>query len=191
MNLVRKNLSKFIEGAILLTLGILFIILGATKDNGGARDAVSIIIAIVLLIVGVLSLVLVIWAGVKSKASFAAVGVTSAVLIGVAISLLDKKWAVDIVTFILFVLPYVLICVGAVIIADGILVLVRTLRAKGAALPAVLTIVTGAVALTIGCLCIGDNPVIKQDAQLVIFGIIVVVLAAISLLTTVVNANKK
>ena len=191
MNLVRKNLSKFIEGAILLTLGILFIILGATKDNGGARDAVSIIIAIVLLIVGVLSLVLVIWAGVKSKASFAAVGVTSAVLIGVAISLLDKKWAVDIVQFILFVLPYVLICVGAVIIADGILVLVRTLRAKGAALPAVLTIVTGAVALTIGCLCIGDNPVIKQDAQLVIFGIIVVVLAAISLLTTVVNASKK
>lgn len=191
MNLVRKNLSKFIEGAILLTLGILFIILGATKDNGGARDAVSIIIAVVLLIVGVLSLVLVIVAGIKSKASFAAVGVTSAVLIGVAISLLDKKWAVDIVQFILFVLPYVLICVGAVIIADGILVLVRTLKAKGAALPAVLTIVTGAVALTIGCLCIGDNPVIKQDAQLVIFGIIVVVLAAISLLTTVVNANKQ
>lgn len=191
MNLVRKNLSKFIEGAILLTLGILFIILGATKDNGGARDAVSIIIAVVLLIVGVLSLVLVIVAGIKSKASFAAVGVTSAVLIGVAISLLDKKWAVDIVQFILFVLPYVLICVGAVIIADGILVLVRTLRAKGAALPAVLTIVTGAVALTIGCLCIGDNPVIKPDAQLVIFGIIVVVLAAISLLTTVVNANKQ
>ena len=179
MNLVRKNLSKFIEGAILLTLGILFIILGATKDNGGARDTVSIIIAVVLLIVGVLSLVLVIVAGIKSKASFAAVGVTSAVLIGVAISLLDKKWAVDIVQFILFVLPYVLICVGAVIIADGILVLVRTLRAKGAALPAVLTIVTGAVALTIGCLCIGDNPVIKQDAQLVIFGIIVV------------NANKQ
>lgn len=190
MNLVRKNLSKFIEGAILLTLGILFIILGAGGGQG-ASDAISIVIGVVLLIVGILSLVLVAFAGIKNKASFAAVGVSSAVLIGVGISLFVNKWAAGLVGLLLYVIPYVLICVGAVIILDGILVLVRTIKAKGAALPAVLTIVSGAVALTIGCLCVGDKPVISGDTQLIIFGIIVVVLAAISLLTTVVNANKK
>lgn len=189
MKVLAKNLTKFIEGAILLTLGILVIIVGA--GNASASETISTVIGVVLLVIGIISLCLVALVGVKNRVSFAAVGVSSAALIGVGISLFVHPWAMEIVNLFLYVIPYILIAVGAVVILDGVLTLVRNIKKKGALLAAVLTIVSGAVALTFGILCVGDNPVISGSTQLIVFGIIVVVLATVSLLSTVVNASKE
>ena len=191
MSLVKKNLTKFIEAAILLTLGILIIIAGAARNDTSAEEAVSTVIGIVMLVVGGLTLVLLALFGIKNKASFAAAAVSSASLVGVGISLLSDKWAFGLIDLLIYVVPYVLICVGAVIILDAVFVLLRALRNKVSVVPAVLSIVSGAAALVLGFLCIGNNPVIGKDTQVVVFGIIVTVLAAVALLSTVVNASRE
>lgn len=192
MLLIKKHLTKIIEAAILLTVGILIIIAGAANGNSqGAKDAVSTISGVVMCVIGGITLVLLAFVGIKSKASFAAVGASSAALIGVGISLFDKTWLFPVLELMISVIPYVLISVGAVIILDGVLTLLRAIKGKGLVFPPVVAIVTGAVALTLGCLCIGNNPVIGHDTQLVVFGIIVVVLAAVALLTTLATAAKE
>ena len=189
MLLIKKYLTKVIEAAILLTLGILIIIAGA--GDASAADTVSTIIGVVACVIGGLTLVLLAIVGIKSKASFAAVAVSSAALIGVGISLFVHPWVMSLVDLLIYVIPYVLITIGAVVILDGVLLLVRAVKGKGLVLPACLSIVTGAVALTFGCLCVGDNPVIKGSTQLIIFGIIIVVLASVALLTTLATAAKE
>ena len=188
MVLIKKYLTKIIEAAILLTLGILIILAGA--GDGHSANTVSTIIGVVACIVGGLTLVLLAIIGIRSRASFAAVAVSSASLLGVGISLFVNPWVMSLVTLLIFVIPYVLITVGAVIILDGVLVLFRAIKGKGLVLPACLSIVSGVAALVFGCLCVGDNPVIKGSTQLIIFGIIIVVLAAVALLTTLANAAK-
>ena len=189
MKIVAKNLAKFIEGAILLTLGILVIIVGA--GNAEASKTVSTVIGVVLLVIGTLTLLLAILNGVKNKASFAALAVSSGALIGVGISLFVHPWAMEIVNLFLYVIPYILICVGAVVICDGVFTLVLRRKEKGALAAGLLAIVSGAVALTFGILCVGDKPVISGGTQLIVFGIIIVVLATVALLTTVINASKE
>ena len=192
MLLLKKHLSKIIEAAILLTIGILVIIAGAASDGSpSARDAVSTIIGVVMVVVGALAVLLLALVGLRNKVSFAAVGASSAALIGVGISLFNRKWAFDMIELFRWILPFVLICVGALVIVDGVLVLVRAVRRKGLVLPGVLGIVGGAVALTFGCLCVGDNPVISGRTQLIVLGIIVVVLATVALLTTLATAAKE
>lgn len=191
MEFIRKNLAKLIEAALLLTLGILLIVAGA--GNGSAGDAISIIIGIVALIVGSLSLALVAFVGIKNKASFAGVGIGAASLIGLGISLLVGKYALDLVSLLLFIMPYVLVVVGLVLACDGLICLIRNCKAKEGLVPAVVNIITGAVAATIGFLCMsfgGNAPVIGQDVQLIIIGIVVVVSAALTCLLVFVG-NKK
>ena len=189
MTLIRKHLSKIIEAAILLTIGILIIIMGAGNDS--ASSTISTIIGVVAVVMGSITLCLLALVGIKSKASFAAVGASSAALIGVGISLFVEPWAMSLVQLLIYVIPYVLICVGAVVILDGVLTLLRAIKGKGLVLPAAITIVAGAVTLTLGCLCVGKNPVISGNTQLVVFGIIVVVLAAVALLTILATAAKE
>ena len=45
-------------------------------------------------------------------------------------------------------------------------------------------IVIGVVALVLGALCVGNDPVIPQNVQLIVFGIVVVLVGLFQLLST-------
>lgn len=192
MEFVKKNLAKWIEAAILLTLGILLIVVGA-GNNGSASDAVSVIIGIVAIVVGSLSLALVAFVGIKNNASFATVGLSAAALIGLGISLLVWKYALDLVGLLLTIIPYILVMIGLVLLADGIIMLVRNLKSKEVLVPAVVNIVTGAVATTIAFLCMSfdGKSVIGTDVQLIIIGVLVIIAACLICLLTFIGKKEK
>ena len=62
--------------------------------------------------------------------------------------------------------------------------MVLALKAKGKFIAQIVAIVIGVIALVLGCLCVGNNPVIPQQAQLIVFGVILVIYAAIMVLGT-------
>lgn len=196
MQFVRERLGKWITAAIVITVGILCIVAGAAMGGNDisaasdSLDAISMVIGIILIVVGSLSVCLAILAGVLAKKSFAAVALPGAFLLAIGISLVVAKYAASLIGLLLLVVPYLLIALGAVVLLDAIVTLVRAIIGKNAGKVIVAFIVAaiiGVGAIVLGALCIGKDPVIKYGVQLIVFGIIVVLEGLFQVLTTFVK----
>lgn len=196
MQFVRERLGKWITAAIVITVGILCIVAGAAMGGNDisaasdSLDAISMVIGIILIIVGSLSVVLAIVAGVLAKRSFAAVALPGAFLLAIGISLVVAKYAASLIGLLLLVVPYLLIALGAVILLDAIVTLVRAIIGKNVGKVIVAFIVAALIAvgaIVLGALCIGKDPVIKYGVQLIVFGVIVVLEGLFQVLTTFVK----
>ena len=198
MDLIKRSINKWINAAILLTLGILIIVMGSnTNASGDSANAISVILGVIAIIIGSLALVLAIISGVVVKKSFAPAGISAGVTLALGISLVVGKYAAGLIALFLYIIPFLLIVLGAVVIADGIFTLVLALKAKVSPVASIVDIIVGFAALLLGCLCVGNKPVIPQSAQLVTFGVIVCICAGLILLSsfvvipTVVIVEKK
>lgn len=187
MDLVKRSISKWISAAIILTIGILVIVMGALNGKEGtpeAAEAISIVLGIVLIVVGSLALVLAIVGGVLAKTGFLAGGIVAGVTLALGISLVAGTYAASLISLFLYIIPFLLIVMGAIIIADAIYGLVLAIKGKSKFIAQIISIVIGAVALIIGCLCVGNDPVIPQNAQLIVFGIVLCLYAVVIVLGT-------
>ncbi len=187
MDLVKRSLSKWINAAIVLTVGILVIVMGALVGKEGsaeAAEAISVVLGVVLIVVGAIALALAIVAGILTKLGFAAAGIPAGLVLALGISLVAGKYAAGLITLFLYIIPFLLIVVGAIIIADAVFTMVLAIKAKGKFIAQIVAIVIGVVALVLGALCVGNDPVIPQNAQLIVFGIILCIYAAIMVLGT-------
>lgn len=187
MDLVKRSLSKWINAAIILTVGILVIVMGALVGKEGGDDAaqaISVVLGIVLIVVGALALALAIVGGILTKLGFAAAGIPAGLVLALGISLVAGKFAAALIVLFLYIIPFLLIVVGAIIIADAVFTMVLAIKAKGKFIAQIVAIVIGVVALVLGALCVGNDPVIPQNAQLIVFGIILCIYAAIMVLGT-------
>ena len=195
MQFVKERLAKWIQAAIILVVGILCIVAGAAMGNNdpeaakGALDGISLTLGIIATIVGALALVLAIVVAVIAKKGFAAAAIPGAALLAFGISLLPEynRYAADLIIILLKIIPYLLLCIGGVIFADAIFNLVMGIikkSVKGVLVGVIVGMVVGAVAIVLGALCVGSNPVIEFGAQLIVFGIIVCLVAVLLVVLT-------
>ena len=196
MEFVKARLSKWIQAAIILVVGILCIVVGAKiqgQDFSGAEDAInaiSVTLGVVLIVFGSLSLLLAGALAFLVKKGLLLAGLPGAFLLAVGISLCVVKYAYNLIMILIAVVPYVLIVVGALVLLEGCLNLYGYLKnkgSKGALIAAIVVLTLGVVAIVLGALCVGTNPVIDQHVQLIIFGIIVALEGALTLLGTFVK----
>ena len=191
MELVKKNLGTWIKAAIILTIGVLFIIMGAAKPetSSAANNAVNVIIGIVLLVVGTISLLVAIIATCVAKKGFLVLAVPGALAIAVGVSILVSKYATGLVMLILYVIPYLLIAIGAVILGDAIFKLVFSAKAgtiKDTLFAIIIAMIIGLGVLALGILCV-NGWVISGNAQLIILGIVLIIVACLQVLFTFVK----
>lgn len=196
MNFVKERLGKWIEAAIILVVGILCIVAGAAWGNNNPETAQSAIeginnvLGILLIVVGCLSLVLAILVVLIAKKGFALVAFPGAILLAVGISIVAGQYAFRLIQILIYVVPYLLITLGAVVLLDAVFTSVFALKDKRAkeALPGfILGAVLGIAAIVLGALCVGKDPVIKQGVQLIVFGIVLILVAAFMVLVTFVK----
>ena len=103
---------------------------------------------------------------------------------------MSLKYAYFFIELLLRVVPFLLIALGAVIFVDAIINLVKAIRAKKAKdvlVGVIVAIVVAVAAIALGFLCIGNEPVIKFGAQLIVFGIMVALAGALEFLLTFVK----
>ena len=195
MSFVRERLGKWIEAAIILTVGILCIVAGAKMGGNdweaakNALDSISMVLGIILIVVGSLSIVLGLLVAILVKKGFLPVALPGGVLLAFGISLVIGKYAASLIQLFLYVLPFLLICVGGVILIEAILTLVFAIKDKNVKAVLVLVIVFAIVAIAaivLGALCLGNDPVIKTNVQLIVFGIVLVLMACLQVLSTLV-----
>ena len=193
MNFVRERLGKWIEAAIILVVGILCIVAGAAMGNNdpeaasNALKGISTTLGIVLVVVGSLSIALAIVVVCLAKKGFLPVALPGGILLAFGISLLVTPYAADFIFLFLYVLPFLLICVGGVILCEAIFDLVFGIIGKKVKQVLVLVIVlaiVATVAIVLGALCIGKDPVIKTNVQLIVFGIVCILMACLQVLST-------
>ena len=196
MSFVKERLGKWIEAAIILTVGILCIVAGAAMGGNdweaarNALDSISVVLGIILIVVGSLAIVLGVVVALVAKKGFLPVALPGGVLLAFGISLVIGKYAATLIQIFLYVLPFLLICVGAVILCEAIFTLVFAIKDKKVKAVLVLVIVFAIVAITsivLGALCIGKDPVIKTNVQLIVFGIVLVLMACLQVLSTFVK----
>ena len=144
-----------------------------------------------MIVVGSLSLILAFLTIYLTKGKgFAAAALPGAGMLAVGVSLVVVKYAFTLISLIITVVPYVLIAVGAVIFLDACFTLIRAIKAKQAKAVLVSVIcafIVATGAIVIGALCVGENPVIKANVQLIVFGIIVTLVGALEFLATFVK----
>ena len=196
MSFVKERLGKWIEAAIILTVGILCIVAGAAMGGNdweaarNALDSISVVLGIILIVVGSLAIVLGVVVVLLAKKGFLPVALPGGVLLAFGISLVIGKYAATLIQIFLYVLPFLLICVGAVILCEAIFTLVFAIKDKKVKAVLVLVIVFAIVAIAsivLGALCIGKDPVIKTNVQLIVFGIVLVLMACLQVLSTFVK----
>ncbi len=197
MALVRKNLSSWIIAAIILVVGILCIVAGAAFKSGNIEDgsnalkAINLTLGIILIIVGSLSLLLAVIAGILAKKSFAAIAFPGAAIVAIGASLCAEQYATTLMGILITVVPFLFIALGIVVLADGIFILIRGISSKqlkGVLVPVIVLLAFAVLAIVLGFLCINfhkeGTPVIDQNVQLIIFGIVVCLVALFKFLVT-------
>lgn len=191
MDLVKRSLSRWIQAALILVIGILCIVAGASGNGNpntaqNATDAISIVIGIVLIVIGALAVILALVLGIMAKKGFAANAITGGFALAIGISLLCNHYAAGLIGLLIYVVPFILIVIGSIIFADGIYLLIRGIVAKETKkvlVPSIISMVIGVAAIMLGALCLNGN-VIGYNVQFIIFGIVLCVVAALMVLLT-------
>ena len=196
MEFVKNNIAKWASALVILVVGILCIVAGAASGEAeaGAYEGISITMGVALLVVSGLVLVLALVASIMSKGEtkfgIAAIGVSVTLALGIFF-IADRTLGGELIWLFLNFVPYVLIVVGAIIVLDAILnivfALVKKNNVKATIIAAIVAIVLAAVAIILGCLMIGNDPVISKKAQLIVFGVILAVFAIFAALATFVT----
>ena len=192
MDLVKKSLSRWIQAAIILTVGILCIIAGASNDlqtSANAQKAISTVMGVTLVVIGALSVILAILIAILVKKSFAANAIPGGFALAIGISLLCKPYAAELIYLLIYIIPFILIVLGSIILADGVYLLVRGILSKKIGeiiVASIVIMVIGITALVLGILCVNGN-VISGNIQCVVFGIVVAFIALMMILLTFVR----
>ena len=196
MQFVKERLGKWITAAIIIVVGILCIVAGAAMGGNdpetakNALDGISITLGVILIVVGALALALGVVVTILAKKGFLVVALPGAIVLALGISLVVAKYGASLINILLTVIPYLLICIGAVIFIDAIINLVQGIIKKevNAILVAVIVaIVVSVAAIVLGALCVGSDPVIKWGVQLIVFGIIVCLIGVLEVVLTFVK----
>lgn len=196
MQFVKERLGKWIQAAIILTVGILCIVAGALiggKDGSAAQDAldgISVVLGVVLIVVGSLSVILAVVVAVLAKKGFAAVAIPGALLVALGASLCVTHYAAELIGILLVIIPYLLLALGVVVLADAVFTFVMACiqkKMKEALVGFIVAVVIGVVAIVLGALCVGNDPVIKSHVQLIVFGIVVCLVACLLVVLTFVK----
>ena len=206
MEFVKKSLSKWVEAALILVIGILVIVAGAqmgntsmdalVNGNGSSETikSISLVLGWSFIVIGSLGILAGIFASIFSKAGFAAAAISAGVTLAAGIWLVVRQQAGNLMFVLIGFVPFVMIVVGAVLALDAGFIGFKGIKNKAVrkALPAMIFgIVMAAASIVLGALCIvtaenGDT-VIASNVQLIIFGIILVVYACFLVLATFVS----
>ena len=199
MEFVKKSISKWIISIVVLVIGILCIVAGAASGEAkaDAYTGISMTLGITLLIISGLSLIFALIVSVLSKGetSFITLGAGSAFTLASGIFFVaDRTLASQLIWILLNYVPYVLLSVGSIIAVDGVLIIVFGVmkkNTKAAVISAVVEFVLAAITILLGALMVGNDPVISKDAQIIIFGVILIIYALLICASTLLIKNFK
>ena len=188
MAFLKKNFNNLIYAVVLAVVGVLCIIADTAESAGTRVDAfkaISTTVGIVFIVIASLALIFSILASFLAKKSALASALGSALVLGMGLFfVLNTDTAGTLILYFIALVPYLLICGGALLILHGIFSLIFGFvnkAVKEGLISGIASILIGGVTMLLGFLTVGNDPVIEK--QLMIFGIIVILMAVFSIVS--------
>lgn len=191
MKFLKENFTKLLTACVLLVIGILCIVADCANSESSldAFEGISVTIGVVLMVISGIAIILSLVASIIDKNSLLLAVISSAVMFGTGLFFtINKLVAGTLILNFINLIPYILLALGSLVCLDALLKLIFSIIKKDvkASLVAVIVeFVIAGITILLGALTIGSDPVI--DKQLLIFGIIVILFAIV----TVVNCFNK
>lgn len=190
LSLIKKNLSRWIGAAIVLAVGIICIVAGAT-NSGSSFDTISVVLGIILTVVGSIGIVLAIASSIVLKKAVLGVALGSGIVLAFGIFLLVNQAVAGLVIgYIVTFIPYLLLVLGSIMFLNLVFTIVFAVKekmVKSSITAIIFGLLISAAAITLGALSVGSNPIIPGSAQLIIFGVIIILVALLIILTAFVK----
>ena len=192
MELVKKSLNKWIISAVVLAIGILCIVAAATtgSTSADAYQAISVIIGITLICISGLTILFAFLATIftQGETSFGVGAISAALTLALGILFItDTQLGGQLIWILLNYVPYVMLVVGAIFAIDAAIVFVYGFfkrNLKTAFYTAILEIIIASITILLGALMVGNDPIISKNAQLIVFGITLILYAVLLWVTT-------
>ena len=177
-NLV-KALTTWITAAVILTVGILCC--AANGGDGDAYEGISLVMGITFIILGSLSILA---NTIVSRRVATASGISAGVLLATGIWFVSSRaTAGALIALICDYVPYIMVVLGFILVVDAVVILIISLikKLKGVIVLFAVEVLVGAAAIVLGAFGMGtDNGI--ADNKFLIFGIIVIIYAAVLIL---------
>ena len=195
LTLIKKHYQKLLISIITLIVGILCIIVGASSGEplADAYKNIGNVIGISLIIVGSIAVIAAIVLTIITRKNAIGLAGGSASLLAAGIYLTAKNTICGTIIyyFVLFV-PYFLLVAGILSVCEVIVTAILSIKKsslKDILVTLIIGSIGGVIAIVLGALAIGDDPVISTNVQIIIFGVVLILVALYIALTSLFFGN--
>ena len=183
LTLIKKHYQKLIISVLTFIVGILCIIVGAASGETSAEAYQNIgrVIGVSLIIIGSIAVVCALCLTILTRRNAIGLAGGSASILAAGIYLVVNETVCGtLILLFIYYVPYFLLVTGILSVAEVIVTALLSIKQdsfKNILITLIVGSIGGVVAIIIGALAVGNDPVISHNAQMIIFGVILMLVA--------------
>lgn len=183
LTLIKKHYQKLIISVLTFIVGILCIIVGAASGETSAEAYQNIgrVIGVSLIIIGSIAVVCALCLTILTRRNAIGLAGGSASILAAGIYLVVNETVCGtLILLFIYYVPYFLLVTGILSVAEVIVTALLSIKQdsfKNILITLIVGSIGGVIAIIIGALAVGNDPVIPHDVQMIIFGVILMLVA--------------
>ena len=183
LTLIKKHYQKLIISVLTFIVGILCIIVGAASGETSAEAYQNIgrVIGVSLIIIGSIAVVCALCLTILTRRNAIGLASGSASILAAGIYLVVNETVCGtLILLFIYYVPYFLLVTGILSVAEVIVTALLSIKQdsfKNILITLIVGSIGGVIAIIIGALAVGNDPVIPHDVQMIIFGVILMLVA--------------
>lgn len=183
LTLIKKHYQKLIISVLTFIVGILCIIVGAStgETSADAYQNIGRVIGVSLIIIGSIAVVCALCLTILTRRNAIGLAGGSASLLAAGIYLVVNETVCGtLILLFIYYVPYFLLVTGILSVAEVIVTALLSIKQdsfKNILITLIVGSIGGVIAIVIGALAVGNDPVISHNVQMIIFGIILMLVA--------------
>ncbi len=183
LTLIKKHYQKLIISVLTFIVGILCIIVGAAsgETSADAYQNIGRVIGVSLIIIGSIAVVCALCLTILTRRNAIGLAGGSASLLAAGIYLVVNETVCGtLILLFIYYVPYFLLVTGVLSVAEVIVTALLSIKQdsfKNILITLIVGSIGGVIAIVIGALAVGNDPVISHNVQMIIFGIILMLVA--------------
>ena len=195
LTIIKTHYQKLLISIITFIVGILCIIVGASsgKASAEAYENIGNVIGISLIVIGSIAVLAALILTILTRKNAIGLAGGSASLLAAGIFLTANNGICgELILYFVYFVPYFLLVAGILSVCEVLVTAILSIKKsslKDILVTLIIGSIGGVIAIVIGALAIGNDPVISHNVQVIIFGVVLMLVALYIVLTTLFFSN--
>ncbi len=190
LTLIKKHYQKLIISILTFIVGILCIIVGAATGSTSAEayENIGRVIGVTLIILGSISVIAALCLTMLTRRNAIGLAGGSASILAAGIYLVVNQTVCGtLILLFIYYVPYFLLVTGILSVCEVLITALLSIKQssiKNILVTLIIGSIGGVIAIVIGALAVGNDPVISHNVQMIIFGVILILVSLFIITTT-------